>query len=504
MDFKGLSGELSMMQRRAFFKIAVDLVKIDNQIHRSEIALLNELQVACGIDSDELDMIHYLSLSSAVSVLSMLSGELRSALLEVLESIIGVDNDIDTRENLLMGSLRLLLGEESCRWGRVVSSVDVDNECSSKQIIYLESSDCQAAHEVLDDPYDNLLMTKALNDAGLQLFYLPNVIRDLGQQAREGNDTIYNFDLLRRSIEFLVPAGDHSKLSNLSSVLGGLNCSTFYKVVSSHYKIYPDAIPFSSFLMVKVHEGYILDDDNVLRRSSDFLIIDVSSEIKRRVLYFVDILEHPVSQLSYEGYYRLLYDYLSSESKIMSSILLDDSYDFRLSDLDNRKVVFESSPQSKSFYLLLLFYGQQGVSQTLFEGALQLLKSDEVLRFIGEYNLDIIGLKYYLMKRGDEESVLLYNLITIYTKLSSKMPTAKNFLKYIESILKHRSSLKNYINNGFAAVPGLANSEQYMVKFDRESRLYYLTIKEQFFNVMHGASEVATPLSQSKLWSRLR
>jgi hypothetical protein len=336
----------------------------------------------------------------------------------------------------------------------------------------------------------------ALNDAGLDFFYLPNVVKELC----ESTDT----DLLRRSIEFLVPSGDHSKLSNLHRLLSELNCSTFYKMISAHYKIYPNNVPFSSFLLVKVHEGYKLDDANVLRKSIDFLCIDVSCEIKRRVLQFVNLLERPVYQLSYEGYYRLLYDYLSSESKIMSSIVLNERYDFYLSDLNGQQIVFESSPQSRSFYLLLLFYGCTGISQSLFDEALLFLKSKECLRYVGEVNLDISALKLYLLRQNSAVSRLLYNLILIYENISSKSAVAPHFLKYIESILNHRSSLKNYINNGFAQVNGLANSDEYFVKFNKESRSYYLSISTSFFEVFEWDKDDVYPITDSNLWCNLR
>jgi hypothetical protein len=275
-------------------------------------------------------------------------------------------------------------------------------------------------------------------------------------------------------------------------------------MISAHYKIYPNNVPFSSFLLVKVHEGYKLDDANVLRKSIDFLCIDVSCEIKRRVLQFVNLLERPVYQLSYEGYYRLLYDYLSSESKIMSSIVLNERYDFYLSDLNGQQIVFESSPQSRSFYLLLLFYGCTGISQSLFDEALLFLESKECLRYVGEVNLDISALKLYLLRQNSAVSRLLYNLILIYENISSKSAVAPHFLKYIESILNHRSSLKNYINNGFAQVNGLANSDEYFVKFNKESRSYYLSISTSFFEVFEWDKDDVYTITDSNLWCNLR
>ena len=62
--------KLSTIQSRALFKIAVDLVKSDSQIHCDEIAELQKLQENFNLDIDETEMIHYLTLQDAISILS--------------------------------------------------------------------------------------------------------------------------------------------------------------------------------------------------------------------------------------------------------------------------------------------------------------------------------------------------------------------------------------------------------------------------------------------------
>ena len=64
---------LTEIQKRALFKLAVDLVKADKQIHRDEVALLDRLQRTCGIDAGDLEFIHYISLQQAINCLKGLS-----------------------------------------------------------------------------------------------------------------------------------------------------------------------------------------------------------------------------------------------------------------------------------------------------------------------------------------------------------------------------------------------------------------------------------------------
>lgn len=60
-----------------------------------------------------------------------------------------------------------------------------------------------------------------------------------------------------------------------------------------------------------------------MRRTVDFLCIDISSEVKKRILAFVSRFDERRDLLSYKGYYKFLYDYLSSEAKITNPISIN-------------------------------------------------------------------------------------------------------------------------------------------------------------------------------------
>lgn len=490
---------LNNVQKRALFKIAVDMVKIDNRIHSKEVSILDNLQSTCGISSEEIELIHYIPLQRAISALKSLSENNRKAVITAIETIVSIDNDIDAKENMLLTAIKMALTHETSTWCNIISTSNVDAESSSKQIIYLEQGHCDEAHSVFGDPYDNLLITKALNDIGLQLFYLPNVVGELNQHWNhmQGNDTKY--DLLRRSMEFIVPAGDHVKLANLSSILLNLDTATFYRAVASRYHITPEMINYQAFLMVKIQDGYILDDDAKIKHTIDFLTIDVSRDVKKRVLSFVHMMEVPVCLLSYEGYYRLLYDYLSSESKIMSSIVLDQRYEFRLKDLGNETVKMESSPQARTFYLTVLKYGRAGISQSCFEDALRYLENIHI-----DENFQIEDFISKLKIEDKPHTNLIYNILTIYEELSTKDSSKTSYLGYATKIIRHRSTLKNYVNNGFAKITRLANQEQYCIAYNSELRCYYIPIGTSFINYIDPTTGQIIPLTQSSIWQKLK
>ena len=66
---------LNQIQKRAVFKLAVDLAKADKQIHGNEVALLNSLQDELNMSKEELDMVHYMSLQDSMSALRDLDSE---------------------------------------------------------------------------------------------------------------------------------------------------------------------------------------------------------------------------------------------------------------------------------------------------------------------------------------------------------------------------------------------------------------------------------------------
>ena len=69
----------------------------------------------------------------------------------------------------------------------------------------------------------------------------------------------------------------------------------------------------------------------------------------------------------------------------------------------------------------------------------------------------------------------------------------------VQSILQHRSSLKTYINTGFASARKLANPEQYLVSFNPDTKTYSVSASPSLFTVTSEASS-STPLTDSPLW----
>ena len=489
---------LSATQRRAVMKLAVELVKADDRIHSKEVAVLDELQSGLGLDQEELDLTHYLSLESAVDCLKNLEEEPTRRIINLFNEIMCSDNDIDFEENLLLSSISMSCGIGSRDWCRILSASAPESEVPEKQIVFLESKVSEAAHLVLDDKYDNLLISKAFGDIGIEFFYLPDIVREFVKHLEDDDRS----GLFQRSMEYLVPAGDKIKLNHLKESLATLDTGTFYHLILSRFNIAPERIPYPAFLLTKIRDSHILDDSDTMRRTVDFLCINLSSEVKKRILAFVSRFDERRDLLSYKGYYRFLYDYLSSEAKTANPITINAKGDFILESGDI--IRFKSAPQAKTLYLLLLSRGGKGISQADFNKAVSFLKAldiNEYLTTSGDF--DFPRFNEYLAGKADEYAHLILDTITIYSTLSTKDCRKKNYLEYIQSILQHRSSLKTYINTGFASARKLANPELFMVRFDIEALTYSIPASPSLFtSSLEGSSTV--PMTDSPLWKAIK
>ena len=474
--------KLSRTQRRAVMKLAVELVKADKRIHSKEVAVLDGLQSMLGLEQQELDLIHYLSLECAVECIRDLDGNPAEAVIGLFDEIMRSDNDIDFEENLLLSSISMSCGSGSRDWCRVLSAFATESEAPEKQIVFLEREVSEAAHLVLDDKYDNLLISKAFGDIGIEFFYLPDIVRGLCRHLESDDRS----GLLKRSMEYLVPAGDKIRLNNLKESLATLDTRTFYHLILSRLNIDPGRIPYQAFLLVKIRDSQILDDSDTMRRTVDFLCIDISSEVRKRILAFVSRFDERRDLLSYKGCYKFLYDYLSSEAKITNPVSINSKGDFILEP--GEIIRFKSAPQAKTLYLLLLSRGHKGISQTDFNKAISFLKALDINEYLtpsGDF--DFPRFNDYLTGKDDEYARIILDTMTIYRTLSTKDCQNKKFIEYILSILRHRSSLKTYINSGFASARKLADPEHFMVSFDTDTQTYSVSASPSQFSFALGS-----------------
>lgn len=487
---------LSHMGKLSVMRLAVDLIKADNQIAGEEVSVLTDIQEQFGLTQEDVDGIHYITLQQAVEALKDVDAKSADEIASLLNDIMCVDNDIDYDENILMTSVKMSLSARSRSWCKVISVSDVMDETSLKQIMYLESSRTEAVHEVFDDKYDKLIITKAFNDLGLDFFYLPDAIESMSlSDGLEGGE---DDRLLRKAMKYLVPSASISQSDKLE-----FNPDEFFYFILSRYNIDVASLDTASFLLLKIRDSYYLDDDNNLKKAVDFFVMDISSDVRKRIYAFVSNFSKRRNQISYVGCYKILCDYLSSEAKTISHIILDDRFEFRLKDAGRTLISFESSPQARTFYLLLLKYGEKGLSQQVFEDAADCLKSVVREDFMtGDGNFDILTFLSYLERLDTQAAAVIYNTIVIYSAVSTKDSSSLKFLDYIEKIFQYRSALKHYINKGFAEIGKLAASDSYSVLFDTSMKIYRSGVLPSRFLLEHEAGEL-TPLHESELWKRL-
>ena len=492
---------LSSPKKRSVFKIAVDLIKADNRIHSKEITVLDKLQTELDLTQEEIDLTHYITLSEAILSINEMSQEQVNYIIDLFNDLMRADSDISIEENILLTALTLSCGEKSREWAKVISVPATESKISDTQIVFLEKEWSENAHAILDDKYDNLLISKAFGDIGFKLFYLPSVLKDLGLKSKSDLELGKQFGLLQKSIGYLTPFGNKGGGNDIGKMLNNFDTTTFFKVVLSAMNLGPESFPFNSFLLIKIREGIVFYDNNCSKEVVDFLCIDISDEVKKRILKFVSNFTEQTFMLPYDGYYKIFYDYLSSESRITSSILISKDLHFIPENIGREKISFQSSPQARTLYLLLLKYGSNGITQDCFNKAIEYLQNRSADEFHTQSKFNIEAVKTRMKELNTDWSILIHNTITIYQSLSTKDDQKSSYLSYILSILKHRSSLKTYISTGFSKVEGLANPNQYNIVFDKEFCHYRVDASPSlFFREEEG---FRIPLTASSFWKSL-
>lgn len=458
---------LKSFQKRAIVKVAIELVKADNLIHFREVGLLDSLCDKLGLKQEDVESVHYLTLESAIRSICGIPSAERRMLYDFYSTIVRVDDDIAFDERLLLSSLFLSFNDGSREWCRLISIPDSLPEFSQRQIVYLEKKQCDCVHTLFADKYELLLISKAFEDAGFDFFYLPRVLKELKADG-EGSD---RFSLLAHAMGYMVPVDRKASAKNIESALSALDTQLLYRLILSKYEIDPDYFKFDSFLLVKIKDSNIFNDAGNASAVSDFLCIDISSNIKERVLTFLSYFDSSKSLISYEGCYKFLFDYLCSESQITEPLVIHPDGAFTLGA---QVVSFESAPQAKTLYLTLLQYGKRGVDVDAFSEASNLLQ---------KYGGDgVTALCQAISRLNTEASNLLLKLIRIYGLISTKEIDKPDFLNYVSNIIAHRSSLKNYINRGFASMPKGTNASYFNITYLPENKSYSIQASRELIS----------------------
>ena len=138
------------------------------------------------------------------------------------------------------------------------------------------------------------------------------------------------------------------------------------------------------------------------------------------------------------------------------------------------------------------------MSQQSFDRALEYIYNSQP-----ESNWSVSDYLLELIKLDTDWSKLIYNLIIIYDNISTKKMEKEGFLNYISTIIKYRSTLKNYINNGFSEVSHLANKEIYNIHFNNETKSYFISIDKNLVHIIEDDHSQPISLEKSALWANL-
>ena len=493
---------LTPIQKRAFLKIAMELVKIDNLFHCNEVNVLSLLEKEFDIQADDVEMIHYISLSQAIAVLKQLDREIIARIVAVFENIVCTDNDIDIKENILLTAIRMSLLPEFSSWSTIISIDDANSDCSTSQLAFVEKTYDVNAHDFFDNDYERLFLENELAKAGIKLFYLPSEIKKIESFWTNVETANHNSLALRHSLQFITPIDKRVDIKDAILNFENINLTSFYNTLLLRYKIVPDKIEYNTFFLLKIKSGDLLNDFGNLYTNSDFLVISLDKDVKKRISAFLSLMVKPDLSISVDGYYKFLYEYLSEKCKMLGEMEIGKNNQLFFKNINREQVVFKSFPQSCTLYFLILKYGKSGVASNLFNDAYDFLQNIDASLYQSQGVFDMNLLLSDLENRNCKQAILLHNIIVIYSALSTKDIYSDKFLDYIKQIIKHRSSLKSYINSAFDELNEGGICDSFKINYDSEYKTYNINADISLFKKWE--KESCIPLIDSDLWKRLK
>ena len=352
-------------------KVLSDLVQCDGIVNQGEIDFLQKVYEAFGIAAASRKKATTISLSDAVGILKTLGKKEKNAVLRLFQTLSISDDDLDPNESLLITSLILSLDIELPETQGVKAhfvSIPNLNFDTRNAVLYVEAEYDKAVNKSMIRDYDTI--RKLLDDDDRELFYLPMVIRELGDKHAT----------FRQTLNYIEPTLSDEQLDYIDDRLPVLNSTFLSKEIFLNY-LNTSGLnidkPSFFFKIGRLKPG----------NQQDFLILEIDKDPLKTLERFYKLKEsiadlqplgltpkderflQQVTQaqnntekdaLDYTGFHKILIDIVLkyNGSHEASRLYVTKRGDIFLTDRNNTEVKMPSI--SKALYILFLFH-EEGI-----------------------------------------------------------------------------------------------------------------------------------------------
>lgn len=448
---------MSISKKISILKLVIDLIKVDNKIHRDEISCIERITTHYKYSEEELKAVHSITLQEAISTLQQLDVVERNAILRQFEDIIASDNDVDICERILLSCIRLALQEDTHDKVQIIN-VDAPNfDGYDNQLIYLESRNLKGVKRIINQNFDTY--SRQLKSLGIDFFYYPHFAALFTQ----------SHPYITPTIELLFPTFSHINDGDKKELIHKSQTSDLYQYISKSMGKKSDIFRFKSFFMLKIQNC-----DYNGQHTIDFVCIDCSSNTHSIMEQIIKSLSFEIFQeaIPYEGCYRTFFEMISEKSKQNPPLLLS-GYSFYLKGRENITLDIRGS-ERKTLFTIFLLYGREGISNATFAS----LTKDSPL------GRDIITIYRYFANEKN------YDLIENALQ-SNEEP---NVIVNLRDISKRNSHI-GYIKRAFTAIASLKDAEIYFPRNVKGKYTYNIFLKEEMIRAKHHTDEEDVAMS---------
>lgn len=408
----------------ALLLIIIKMIKADSRIDADEIKQLTLLENQYGFDRTLMNEASQLTVADAVERLKELDKPMREQIMKSLTELASLDRVMERHEAMLLLTMRMCLMEQKENYQVISSPHNHRGDHLGTYILYFENETNKQVHEQLDHDWE--LQTLRLQQSGLTLFYVENIVKNLCKQDQK---------MVKKLLGYLAPRMSDEQIEMLYERMCKMDTATFCREIlikSLEMKQLRKSGPSllinlgtSDFLQIKLTQSPLEHIREFLANYSELVSPSPAA------IWVNDDSGH----FSYYSYYRDFFGLLvQAEPKESRIVLWPNKSEFTF---PGASCTLRLNPQEASLYSLILTYTYKYNKQGLplsFDDAKELEK------------LKRLYIRIYCKKKFVDEEAVIYPdpLAPIRAKIEKKMREQLEGLDNLEDFIPRNENREGY------------------------------------------------------------
>ena len=360
-------------ERIAIARIMSDMIRVDNIIEESEIAMLNRFKVKYDIDSRILTEARHVKFSRAVRDIMHMDDKEKIKLFEAIQSMALVDGHCVPKEAMLLLALRYALGIERSQNGpnkycvnpnrrvQLISCPTGETSITNQYVVYIEGSYNAAANENVTENFE--LNVLNLRQWGFDFIYIPSLIEQFKKM---------NTEYVKDVIAYMAPELSDTTINVVYDRLFRMDTVSFCNHVLADKLGVEEVRNAAPSLLINIGTSVVpyCSVSGPVECYTEFMCIPLDNDVYAQIHEFIRVYSRLVSfyavpsptyisdnlnRFKYFGFYKAMFDFLVMAEPKESDLVIhpfNNTFEFPQIALDDLVL----SPQEAALYKLILEY----------------------------------------------------------------------------------------------------------------------------------------------------